>query len=46
MERGIVPIVWDTNSTGSNQMTVINRATRTIYNSYMMDGIRAAITSE
>lgn len=43
MERGIVPIVWDTNSYGNEQMTVINRSNNTIYNSYMIDGIHEAI---
>ena len=43
MERGIVPMVWDTNSTGTNQMTIINRKDLTIYNSYMMDGIHEAM---
>ena len=44
MERGIVPFAWDTNSLGENSMTIINRANLTIYNSYMMDGIRDAIS--
>ncbi|MBP3286661.1 MAG: hypothetical protein J6M15_06970, partial [Prevotella sp.] len=43
MERGIVPFAWDTNSTGNNQMTIINRSTKTIYNSYMMEGIKEAM---
>ncbi|MBQ8657337.1 MAG: glycoside hydrolase family 5 protein [Prevotella sp.] len=43
MERGIVPFAWDTNSTGNNSMTIINRSTLTIYNSYMMDGIHEAM---
>ena len=43
MERGIVPIVWDTNSSGINQMTVLDRSTRTIFNPYMMEGIREGI---
>lgn len=44
MERGIVPFAWDTNSLGENSMTIINRANLTIYNSYMMDGIRDAVS--
>lgn len=43
MERGIVPMAWDTNSTGTNQMTIINRQTLTIYNSLMLDGIHEAM---
>ena len=43
MERGIVPFAWDTNSTGNNQMTIINRSTKSIYNNYMMEGIKEAI---
>ena len=43
MERGIVPMAWDTNSTGTNQMTIINRKNLTIYNPYMMDGIHEAM---
>lgn len=43
MERGIVPIVWDTNSSGINQMTVLDRSTRTIFNPYIMEGIREGI---
>lgn len=43
MERGIVPFAWDTNSFGSNQMTIINRSALSIYNKYMMDGIKEAM---
>jgi aryl-phospho-beta-D-glucosidase BglC (GH1 family) len=43
MERGIVPMAWDTNSTGANQMTIINRQNLSIYNPYMMDGIHDAM---
>ena len=43
MERGIVPMAWDTNSTGTNQMTIVNRKNLTIYNPYMMDGIHEAM---
>lgn len=43
MERGIVPFAWDTNSTGNNQMTIINRSNLTIYNPYMMEGIKEAM---
>ena len=41
--KGFVPVVWDTNSTGTNQMTIINRSNLTIYNSYMLDGIHEAM---
>ncbi|MBQ9677140.1 MAG: glycoside hydrolase family 5 protein [Prevotella sp.] len=43
MERGIVPLAWDTNSTGNNQMTIINRSNLAIYNPYMMEGIKEAM---
>lgn len=43
MERGIVPMAWDTNDTGTNSMTIINRRNCTIFNSYMMDGIHEAM---
>ena len=43
MERGIVPMAWDTNSTGANQMTIINRANLSIYNQLMLDGIHEAM---
>ena len=44
MERGIVPMVWDTNNcSGTNNMTIIDRKNLTIYNKYMMDGIHEAM---
>ena len=43
MERGIVPMAWDTNSTGANSMTIINRKNLTIFNSYMLNGIHEAM---
>lgn len=43
MERGIVPFAWDTNSKGNNQMTIIDRSSKTIYNKCMMDGIKEAM---
>ncbi len=43
MERGIVPFAWDTNSTGNNQMTIINRSNLSIYNQYMLNGIKEAM---
>ena len=43
MERGIVPMAWDTNSTGNNQMTIINRSNLTIYNPHMLEGIHEAM---
>jgi aryl-phospho-beta-D-glucosidase BglC (GH1 family) len=44
MERGIVPFAWDTNSTGDNAMTIINRSTLTIHNPYMIEGISEAVS--
>ena len=44
MERGIVPMVWDTNyCSGTNNMTIVDRQNLTIYNQYMMDGIHEAM---
>lgn len=44
MERGIVPMVWDTNYTsGTNTMTVIDRKNLTIFNPHVMDGIYEAM---
>ena len=43
MEKGMVPVVWDTNYRGMPSMTIINRKDLTIYNSYMMDGIHEAM---
>ena len=43
MEKGMVPVVWDTNYRGMPSMTIINRKNLTIYNSYMMDGIHEAM---
>lgn len=44
LERGMVPMMWDTNYCGRPSMTIINRANRSIYNSYMMDGINQALS--
>ena len=43
MERGIVPMAWDTNSLGNNPMTIINRSDLSVYNPFMMEGIREAV---
>ena len=43
MEKGMVPVIWDTNYRGRPSMTIINRKDLTIYNSLMMDGIKEAI---
>ena len=41
IEHGIVPMVWDTNS--SRGMTVINRSNLSIVCPYMMEGIREGV---
>lgn len=43
MEKGLIPVVWDTNHRGMPSMTLINRKDLTIYNQYMSDGIHEAI---
>lgn len=43
MEKGMVPVVWDTNYRGMPSMTVINRKNLTIFNSYMLNGIHEAM---
>lgn len=45
MQMGMVPMAWDTNYAGRPSMTIINRSSKTIYNQYMMNGIKAAITA-
>ena len=42
-QKGIVPVVWDTNYRGQPSMTIIDRKNLTIYNNYMMDGIHEAM---
>lgn len=43
MERGMVPVVWDTNYLGSPSMTIIDRKNLKIHNPYMMEGIKEAV---
>ena len=43
IEKGMVPVIWDTNYRGMPSMTIINRKELSIYNTYMMNGIREAI---
>ena len=43
MEKGMIPVVWDTNYRGMPSMTIINRKDLTIYNPYMLDGIHEAM---
>lgn len=45
LEKGMVPMVWDTNYAGRPSMTIINRKTLSIYNPYMLDGIHEAMTA-
>ena len=43
MEKGMIPVVWDTNYRGMPSMTIINRKNLSIYNQYMLDGIHEAM---
>ena len=43
LEKGMIPVIWDTNYRGKPSMTIINRKDLSIYNSYMMEGIREAL---
>lgn len=45
LERGMVPMMWDTNYCGRPSMTIINRSNLTIYNHHMMDGIKEAMAT-
>ena len=44
LERGMVPMMWDTNYCNQPSMTIIDRKNLQIYNPYMMDGIRQAMS--
>lgn len=43
LEMGMVPMVWDTNYCNRPSMTIVNRNTRSVYNTYMMEGISEAM---
>lgn len=43
LERGMVPMMWDTNYCNRPSMTIIDRKNLSIYNPLMMDGIRQAL---
>jgi hypothetical protein len=43
MEKGMIPVVWDTNYRGMPSMTVINRKNLTIFNSYVIAGMHEAM---
>lgn len=45
LERGMVPMMWDTNYCGRPSMTIINRSNHTIYNHHMMDGIKEGMAT-
>lgn len=43
---GIIPFVWDTNGMNPKQsMDVINRSSRSIYNTHAMEGIKAGVAA-
>lgn len=43
INNGIVPFVWDTNAPSWPNMTIINRATKTIWNTPAMTGIQQGV---
>lgn len=43
IQKGLVPVIWDTNYRGMPSMTIINRKDLNIYNEYMMKGLREAM---
>lgn len=42
-QKGLIPVVWDTNYRGKPSMTIINRKDQNIYNEYMMKGLHEAM---
>ena len=43
LEKGMIPVIWDTNYRGMPSMTIINRKNLSIYNQFMLDGIHEAM---
>lgn len=43
MRGGVIPFVWDTNATGSNTMTIVNRRDGSVYDQYDLDGITTGV---
>lgn len=41
MQDGVIPFVWDTNATGSNTMTIVNRRDGSVFDQFDLDGITA-----
>lgn len=44
MQDGVIPFAWDTNATGSNTMTIVNRRDGSVYDQYDLDGITAGVS--
>lgn len=44
MQCGVIPFVWDTNATGSNTMTIINRRDCSVFGPYDLNGITAGVS--
>lgn len=44
MQGGVIPFVWDTNATGSNTMTIVNRRDGSVCDQYDLDGITAGVS--
>lgn len=45
INNGCVPFAWDTNYTGFPNMTIINRATLSVNNNYMMNGVTEGVSA-
>lgn len=43
INNGCIPFYWDTNYTGFNNMTIINRASLKVQNQFMLDGIKEGL---
>lgn len=44
MQGGVIPFVWDTNATGSNTMTIVNRRDGSVFDPYDLNGITAGVS--
>lgn len=45
MRAGCIPFAWDTNYIGAPHMTIFNRATTAVYDSYILNGIKEGSAS-
>lgn len=44
-EAGLIPFAWDTNYIGFPHMTIINRSTPAVYDTYILNGIKEGDTA-